>query len=346
MLVLAELRVTATDACLYDPCTGRALLCRALPSNPIRVVERLAVRRKILRYPIGNDVVVRFIGRAELKQLDAPRTPRTDGLDPCARAQLVARFGIFIAAEASIPLHQAEAFQLPHRERRRQWRLRIQERTPDPLALAGRDHQTVGVVHFRAKVGSMRLILAEEIHARERSHAQRRNFIAQIEARSHAYHGLLARMNVELVRAARARRIEQRIDSKRLRIRCRLHEPELAEARKLLAAAADGVDRQTARGETVALTRAECPKVARAQEHDELVLVLLVVQWIVRAKSREAEVAPLLRRELILAVVEIRAAILDVAHALRGHFVDEHRLHLELAQMKEHHLERHLRVAP
>ncbi len=107
--------------------------------------------------------------------------------------------------EIPVPLHEAEAFELTHGERRGERLARVDERTPDPLAVAGRDHESVGVVHFGAEVRAMGLILTERIHAREGRDAERGDLAAQEQAHAHVHHGLGAGMNIELVGAARAR---------------------------------------------------------------------------------------------------------------------------------------------
>ena len=99
----------------------------------------------------------------------------------------------------------------------------------------------------------MRLVLAEEEHAGQRRNAERRDFLAQEQARAHVHHRLAAGTNVELVRARRALRVEQCVGSQRGRARFGLHQPEPHECRELFALAADGIDRETARGQAVAL---------------------------------------------------------------------------------------------
>jgi hypothetical protein len=59
-------------------------------------------------------------------------------------------------------------------------------------------------------------------------------------------------VQIELIRAARARRIEQRENRQRFAVRRRLDDPELGEARKLLAPAAHRIDRERARRQAVA----------------------------------------------------------------------------------------------
>src|SRR5262245_36087485 len=104
----------------------------------------------------------------KLPELDTAGPPRARRLYPRARPQVVARLGILVAREAAIALHEAKALELAHRERRRQDLVRVDQRPPDPLAVAGRNHEAIGVVHLGPEIGSMRLVLAELIHRRQR----------------------------------------------------------------------------------------------------------------------------------------------------------------------------------
>jgi hypothetical protein len=61
-----------------------------------------------------------------------------------------------------------------------------------------------------------------------------------------------------------------------------------------------------------------------------------------RAKAAEAEIAPALRRQLVLAVVEVAGAVGTWRVAVGVDLVDPHRLLLELAEVEEHQLERQL----
>ena len=121
----------------------------------------------------------------------------------------------------------------------------------------------------------MRLVLAEEEHAGQRRDAERRDLRAQEQARAHVHHRLAAGTNVELVRAAsRAASRAARRASACVASAAGFTSQNSDEARKLLALAADGVDRETARRQAVALAGAERAEVARAEEHGDLVLVL------------------------------------------------------------------------
>ncbi|MNT41127.1 hypothetical protein D3C72_1774800 [compost metagenome] len=67
---------------------------------------------------------------------------------------------------------------------------------------------------------------------------------------------------------------------------------------------------------------------------------------VVQAKTCKSEIAPVLGLDLIFAVVEICAAVADVASALRGHLVDQDGLGLVQAEVKEHCLEWQFVCAP
>ena len=183
---------------------GCCILLHALPVQPIREVERLLRRRQILRHPERDDVVVGLVRRGELHELDAARAPVAGRLDPHARPQLVARLAVLVAARS--------------RGRAASGRSRaaccianevvsvccgLTQRPPDPFAVAGRDQQAVGVVHFRAEV---RRDAAGSRRRRTCWSAARCPSVATFARRNsacaHVHHGLVAGMNVELVRAA------------------------------------------------------------------------------------------------------------------------------------------------
>ena len=121
----------------------------------------------------------------------------------------------------------------------------------------------------------------------------------------------------EAVRARHAFRVEQRVDRELLRLRVGPLDPELGEARELLARAERGVDGEPARRQAVPLVLAQRAEIARALEHEHLVLVLRRVERVVHAKAGEAEVAKRRLVELVLAVVEELGIEADLAHARR-----------------------------
>ena len=284
---------------------------------------------------------MRLVGGRELHQLHATRAPVALRRDPRAGPQVVAGLEVFVAGEVAVALHQAEAAQRAHGERGGQLPARVLQRAPQPFAVAGGDHQAIGVVYLGAEVVAVRLVLAELEHAGERGDAQRGDRPAQVEPRTHVDRGLRAGRDLEAVGTGGTWRFQQRVDDERSRAGRRALQPEDREARELLALPADGVDRQPACRQPVTLLGAERAEVAGAEEDDELVLVVGPVQRMVHAHAGVADVAPALRRERIAAVVEVAAVKAQVPHlALRRDLVDLHRLGLVLAEMEEHGRER------
>ena len=130
-------------------------------------------------------------------------------------------------------------------------------------------------MHLGPEVRAMRLVLAELVHARERRDAERRDGRAKIQTRAHLDDGLVARASRRTgTRRSRAASRAARTCAACARPSVRLHDPELGEVGELLTLAADGVDGQAARRQTVARAGGERAEVARAKEHDELVFVL------------------------------------------------------------------------
>src|SRR4029079_4928221 len=120
---------------------------------------------------------------------------------------------------------------------------------------------------------------------------------------------------------------------------------ELDEVRKLLAVAADGVDREPPRRQPVARAGAQRAEIARAEEHDDLILVRGTVQRVMHSEAAVIEIAPLLGRQRVLAVVEVGARGRDVADLEAADLVPTYSAVL-LALVEEHHLERQRVAAP
>ena len=215
-------------------------------------VHFLARLRQILRRPEGDDVVVGLIRGRDLHQLDAAFAPVALRLDPAARAQIVTVVEIPVLTKLAAALQQTEAFRVLYGKGRDSQMARIVQRTPDPLAIAGMDRQTVGIMQRRTIVHyRRRLIRPVKEHTGQRRDAQLAHFIAQIDFCLHVNIGVFARTQHKAVGAGGARRIKQRIDHQLLVLRFRTLNPELAEARELFARRQRGIDRQTARGETI-----------------------------------------------------------------------------------------------
>src|SRR5262249_44234092 len=139
-------------ACLTYPAHGRSRLAVLLPEDAIAVLEGTARPRWLLRYPVGHDVVVGLVGDGDLHQLHAAAAPRPFALDPSRGPQIVAPLQIFVMAEPSLALHQAEPARVVQGERCHEQPLGIDERAPDPFGGAGLDGQAVGIVHLRSVV--------------------------------------------------------------------------------------------------------------------------------------------------------------------------------------------------
>ena len=75
------------------------------------------------------------------------------------------------------------------------------------------------------------------------------------------------------------------MDDNALRPRRRALDPESAKARKFFSRGFGDVDGETAGGQSVILVARHRPKIARALEHDEFVLVIGAVQRIVQPKT-------------------------------------------------------------
>ncbi len=122
--------------------------------------------------------------------------------------------------------------------------------------------------------------------------------------------------------------------------------PEFDKARKLLARSERGVDGQSARRQSIALALAERAKVAGAEEHQDLVLVLWRIDRVVHAKAREAEAAHFLRIDVVGPVVEQARIEANFADGVADHLADLDRIPEVEALVKKSELERQPFGAP
>ena len=332
---------------LHHPGVRRTGVAVLLPAHAVLEVVGLPGRRQVFRHPVGDDVIAGLVRRRGLNQLHPPGAPLALRLDPRARPQLVARFEVLVMAEVAVALHQAEAPRAGGGEGAEQRPPRVDEGPPQPLAAAGMQRETIGIVHLGAIVLALRaLVLAEGEHAGERRDAELAELLAQVEPGFHLEHRLLARLQDEAVGAARAPRVEQRVNGQLLGARRRPFDPELGKARELLAGRRNWVDRQAARRQPVELRLAQGAQIARAEEHQHLVLEARRVERVMHAKAGEAEVAQLRRIDLVRAVFERLGIELDLAHLVVDDLADLHRLVVEPARMEEGHLERQPGAVP
>ena len=157
---------------------------------------------------------------------------------------------------------------------------------------------------FGAVVVLPRLVLAEGEHARQRGEADLGDLLAQEEPRRHLHRRLDAGGDHEAIGAGNALGIEQGMDHQRGGVAARPFNPELDEAGEFLAGGGGGVDGEAARREAVVLPLADGAEVARALEHQDLVLVGRPVDREMDAKAVEADIAQLVHLEPVLAEVE------------------------------------------
>lgn len=256
------------------------------PVQAVGEVQRLSDLRLGLGVPERDDIVVGFVRGRDFHQFHGALAPVALRLDPGTRTQVVAVIQVFVAGELAAALEQAEAFRVLHAEGAHRQVLRIVQRTPQPLAVAGMDLQAAGVMQLGPEVVLLgRLVGAEQVHAGQRRQAQLADLVAEEHAGLDIHHRILARTQHEAVGAGGPRRVEQGVDHQLLVLRLRPLDPEFAEARELFARRQRGIDRQAARRQTVDLALADHAEVARAKEGGDLVLLVGLVDRIEHAET-------------------------------------------------------------
>src|SRR3546814_2486824 len=124
----------------------------------------------------------------ELRGTLAPAATR---LDPGARPARILKVEVEVAAAVAVALHQAEAARVLVAEGADLQGSPVGQRTPDPLAPAGRQQHAVRIVHLRAEVvGRPMAVLAIEEHGGGGSDAELHHRRAGIEAGAHVHHRL------------------------------------------------------------------------------------------------------------------------------------------------------------
>jgi len=111
---------------------------------------------------------------------------------------------------------------------------------------------------------------------------------------------------------------------------------------KTVANADTPTDCETARRSAIALVTSEGPKIRRAEEGDDLVLVRRRVQRIVHAEACEPGLGRQLAERGVLAEIEHRGAVEDRAHARVAHLEQVHAPIEVEATMEELHFEHRL----
>ena len=273
--------------------------------------------------------------------------PIADGFHPAARAQLVAVVEILILVEVATTLHQAEAAWVVDTIAADVEALRVVQRTPDPLAVAGMNAQAFGIMQLRTVVGAWPgLVGTEQVHAGQRRDAELFDVLTQVDLRLHLEHAVAPRFDFHAVSAGGTRRVEQCVDHQAAAIGLRLFDPEFAETRELFARWQRGVDGQATRGETEYLALADDTEVAGAQHTHHFVVRTFGIDLVDHLEAGEAQILEVIRVQVEIAEVEHRRVVLDFLGAFGGHFVDLHR-HIEVhALVEEVQPERRLAISP
>src|SRR5262245_17251101 len=134
------------------------------------------------------------------------------------------------------------------------------------------------------------VVLAEEIHARQRRDADQLYRAAGRNEGLHLRHRRLAGPDDKTVGAHGALAVEQGMELHLRRARLRALQPELAEDREFLAFGQAGVQRQSARGYAVAVVTANAPEVAGAEIDGDLVEIIQPIQRIVQTEASEPDI--------------------------------------------------------
>ncbi len=260
--------------------------------------------------PEGDDIVVDLAIGGNLHQLHGARAPAAFRLNPDAGALVVPGAVILVVGKVAVALHQAEApgaVVLEAVDLHLGW---IDQWPPQPLALAGPQRQAVAVMDFRAPVGGfLPFVFAVPVHAGQRRDAQPRRGRAeeQFAMHLHGHRAAVVAGAVEAVGAGDGRAIQQRID---LHHRCRLLQPELAEAGKFLRARTGGVQRDAARARAILVLLAVGAEIAGALEGQPVGGLVLCVQDTEAGKAQPAQRA---RIQSAAAIVEIVGTIEQLA---------------------------------
>ena len=275
----------------------------------------------------------------------APSPQSPDRLEPEAWAPFEAGFEILIGGEIPLPLHQAEAPRFEVGETAHLQIVRIVERTPELLASPVEDRKSVGIVNRRAEVVEiLAVVWPEDEHAGHRREPGMLH-VARVERHLHVENSGLPRSDREAVARRGALAVQQRMHHDRGGIRRRLFQPERLEERELFAFAFAGVDRQSARGQTVGLPLRDRPEVACAEEYADFVVVVRSVDRSVDAESSKANVTIRPLSETF-AEREVLPAVGHRHDASVHHLEDVHPVLVEEAAVEKLHLERQLLVAP
>ena len=124
--------------------------------TPMKLVAHLALAaalKRILRHPIGDDVIVDFVARRDLYELHGTFAPIATGLDPYARTLVVKRAVVLVLAKPALALEKAEALRMRIEKCARLNGKRIVERPPNPLASPRPNAEPIAIVDLRPPIG-------------------------------------------------------------------------------------------------------------------------------------------------------------------------------------------------
>ncbi len=250
-------------------------------------------------------------------------------------------------AEVAATLQQTEAARVFNAEVAHGQVLWIVQWTPDPLAVAGMDRQTAGIVQLATVVQYFRrLVGAEQEHAGQRGDAQFADLVTQEHLRLDVDDGVAARTQGQAVGTGGTRGIQQGEDHQVLVARLGLLNPELAETREFFAGRQCGIKRHAASGQTIDMTLADDAEVARAKHGHDFVLLVGLVDRVQHTETGITQLFGGLWIELHIAEVETTRIVFDLFDGVRGDFVDFHRRIEMHALVIEGQLERRLLVSP
>src|SRR6476659_5237142 len=140
------------------------------------------------------------------------------------------------------------------------------------------------------------LVRVKQEHAGQWRYSCLRNLRPRIKHRLDVEDRLLTGTNGKAVGTRGARAVEQRVNHNGIRIGLRLLDPERCEDREFLALRIRSIDGQAACGEPISLAFGNRAKIGGAEKDGELVVVVLPVDRVVQAKSRETQVGVRVRR--------------------------------------------------
>ncbi|MNS38816.1 hypothetical protein D3C72_710800 [compost metagenome] len=319
----------------------------AAEGDGVLEVHLFAGFRQLIRRPVSDDVVVGFIVGWNFNQLDFPFTPIPFRRDPGAWTQIVTIVEIFKARELTTALEQTKALRVFHRKAADRQVFRVVQRTPDPLAVARKNRQAVGVVQFRAEVGRRRgLVRPEQEHTGQWRNAQFAHFVAQVNFGLHVDNRVTTWNDHKTVGTGCTRGVQQCVDSQAFVRRFWTLDPELTKTREFFTRRQRRVDCQTTRRETVNLAGTDHAEIAGPQHADNFVVFIFAVDGVKHFKACKSQVFNGVFIVFHIAKIKIIRVVLDLTHRSGRHLIDGNRgveIHTLMIKLK---LERGFNVVP